>query len=378
VSKWPGKTVIGLTGNIATGKSVVRRMLEHLGAYGIDADALSHRAIAKGAPGYKPVIEAFGRWVVGPDQQINRVRLGHVVFSDPEALAILEGIVHPLVTQAVDIIIQRAMQPVIVIEAIKLIETGAIAKSCDSIWVSVAPPKIQMARLILNRKMSETEASERILTQAPQDQKIAAANVVIKNSGSYEDTWRQVTTAWQALFPAGEPEASSTHPIRHGEFTVLRGRPRDSEEIAALITRLHPNEKSLSKSDIMAAFGEKAFLILQMDGKTVGLIGWQVENLVSRTTEVYMDPTVSPREAFPALMAEMETASRDLQCEASLVFVPPEFSRMGPLWKGLGYDQRTPQTLGVQAWQEAAQENMSSGATLYFKALRQDRVLRPI
>ena len=66
VSKWSGKYVIGLTGNIGTGKSVVRRMLEHLGAYGIDADALSHRTIAKGAPGYQPVIDLFGRWILTP------------------------------------------------------------------------------------------------------------------------------------------------------------------------------------------------------------------------------------------------------------------------------------------------------------------------
>ena len=87
MSAWTGKYVIGLTGNIATGKSVVRKMLEHLGAYGIDADALSHRAIAKGAPGYKPVLSAFGSWIVGPDGQIDRSRLARVVFSDPEALS---------------------------------------------------------------------------------------------------------------------------------------------------------------------------------------------------------------------------------------------------------------------------------------------------
>ena len=83
---WPGKYVIGLTGNIATGKSVVRKMLEHLGAYGIDADALSHRATAKGAPGYKPVVEMFGKWILGPDGQIDRNRLGRVVSSYAERL----------------------------------------------------------------------------------------------------------------------------------------------------------------------------------------------------------------------------------------------------------------------------------------------------
>src|SRR5512147_1107703 len=96
MSAWPGKYVIGLTGNIATGKSVVRKMLEHLGAYGIDADALGHRAIALGSPGYRPVVDTFGKWILTPDGQVDRGRLGRIVFADPEALARLESIVHPL------------------------------------------------------------------------------------------------------------------------------------------------------------------------------------------------------------------------------------------------------------------------------------------
>ena len=81
MSGWPGKFVIGLTGNIATGKSVVRKMLEHLGAYGIDADALGHRAIARDAPGYKPVLDTFGKWILAPDGQIDRGKLARVVFA---------------------------------------------------------------------------------------------------------------------------------------------------------------------------------------------------------------------------------------------------------------------------------------------------------
>jgi dephospho-CoA kinase len=80
MSAWPGKYVIGLTGNIATGKSVVRKMLEHLGAYGIDADALAHRAIANDAPGFQPVLDIFGSWVLAADGQIDRTRLAKIVF----------------------------------------------------------------------------------------------------------------------------------------------------------------------------------------------------------------------------------------------------------------------------------------------------------
>ncbi len=119
---WPGKFVIGLTGNIATGKSVVRKMLEHLGAYGIDADALANRAIAKGSPAYQPVLETFGRWILGADEQIDRTKLGRLVFSDPDALQSLEAIVHPMVRQAIDILVRRAKHNIVVIEAIKLIE----------------------------------------------------------------------------------------------------------------------------------------------------------------------------------------------------------------------------------------------------------------
>jgi dephospho-CoA kinase len=117
-----GKFIIGLTGNIATGKTVVRRMLEQLGAYTIDADTLSHRAIAKGAPGHPPTVEAFGNWILDPHGEIDRTKLGGLVFRDPEALARLEAIVHPLVREAVDLLVRRAKQPVIVLEAIKLLD----------------------------------------------------------------------------------------------------------------------------------------------------------------------------------------------------------------------------------------------------------------
>ena len=83
-TRWASKYVIGLTGNIATGKSVVRKMLEHLGAFGIDADALSHQAISKGGPGYQAVVELFGKWLLDADGQINRAKLGRIVFADPE------------------------------------------------------------------------------------------------------------------------------------------------------------------------------------------------------------------------------------------------------------------------------------------------------
>ncbi len=375
MSKWPGKTVIGLTGNIATGKSVVRKMLEHLGAYSIDADALSHRAIAKGAPGYQPALEAFGKFILDSNGEIDRAKLGRVVFSDAEALKQLEAIVHPLVEQAIDLMIQRSSQRVVVIEAIKLLE-GKLAGACDTIWVTTAPEELQVSRLMRRRSLSPEDALQRIRTQGSQEAKVAAARVVIKNVGSFEETWKQVLAGWKAVAPASEASPVVAH--QAGELEVQRGRPRDSAAIAALITRLSAGTRQLSSEDVMAAFGEKAFLLLMSDKQLTGLAGLQVENLVARTVDLYLDPAIPAEQGLKALVTEVEHASQDLQCEASLFFLPSQMAAQEGLWKELGYARRAPQALGVQAWQDAALESQPPDTILLFKQLRQDRVLRPI
>jgi len=376
VSKRPGKYIIGLTGNIATGKSVVRRMLEHLGAYTIDADALGHRAIAKGAPGYEPVIGLFGKWILRKDGEIDRAKLAGLVFRDSQALDQLEDIVHPLVGQASEIFIKRASQKVVVIEAIKLLESN-LKTSCDSIWVTYAPEEVQVERLIRKRGMNREQALERIHIQSSQSGKVAAAGVVIRNTGSYDDLWKQVTEAWKQISPV-----TDTAPLLHketvGDMLVQRGRPRDSQAIADLITRLSNGQRRMSASDVMEAFGDKAYLLLHVRGRLVGLVGWQVENLVARTSDLFLESSLDTAQAFETLVNEVERASHDLQAEASLIFPPSELAGKDALWKKLGYEKRTPQTLGVQAWQDAATESMPVGAALYFKQLRLDRVLRPI
>ena len=376
MSKWPGKYIIGLTGNIATGKSVVRRMLEHLGAYTIDADSLAHRAIAKDAPGYKPVIETFGKWILGPDGQINRSRLGGLVFRDSDALSKLENIVHPLVEQAINILVQRASQRVVAIEAIKLIESP-LRNVCDSIWVTYASEETQTERLMRKRNFNRDEAANRIQSQGAQSKKIERANVVIRNTGSYEELWKQVAHAWKQVSPTSGPVPVAKK-AESGKFAVQRGRPRDSELIASIITRLSNGRQKMSKLDAMEAFGDKAFLLLQLNAQIVGLAGWQVENLVARTTDLYIEPAYINDKALETLISEVERASQDLQCEASLVFLLPEMAKYETAWQSMGYQKRTPETLGVQAWQDAANESKPPGTFLMFKQLRTDRVLRPI
>ncbi len=350
-------------------------MLEHLGAYTIDADALSHRAYAKGAPGYQPVIEKFGKWLVGKDGEIDRSKLGALVFNDREAMTQLETIVHPLVRQATEILIQRSTQSVVVIEAIKLLE-GDLRKVCDSIWVTNAPEEIQVERLIRKRGLTREKALERLKAQSAQS----------SNTGSYDDLWKQVSAAWKEIVPAASSmdAADSDGTVKAarksstGEFAVQRGKPKHSSSIAEFITRMSNGTRKVTADDVMADFGDKAYMLLQVDGKIAGLAGWQVENLVTRTTDIFLEANIDLQKALEKLIREVERASGELQSEASLIFPMKELAAQEALWKNLGYERRTPETLGVQAWQDAAKELMSAGSALLFKQLRTDRILRPI
>jgi dephospho-CoA kinase len=324
------------------------------------------------------MLDTFGKWVVGKDGEIDRSKLGNLVFSDPEALAQLENIVHPLVKQAATMLIQRAIQPVIVVEAIKLLESD-VRKSCDTIWVTTAPEKIQVERLVRKRGLTKEQALERIRAQGAQSDKVAAANLVIQNTGSYDDLWEQISKEWKKISPSGTGDTiPSIKKVELGEFSVQRGRPRDSAVIAEVITRLSKGRQQMKPEDVMAQFGDKAYLLLKINNNVVGLAGWQVENLVARTTDLFLEDAINPAKALDALIKEVERASGDLQAEASLLFPSAALAAQEAVLKTLGYELRTPDTLGVQAWQDAADESMPKDGVMFFKQLRQDRVLRPI
>jgi len=355
-------------------------MLEHLGAYTIDADALTHRAYAKGAPGYQQVIDKFGKWLVGMNGEIDRQKLGNLVFSDAEAMQGLESIVHPLVREATELLVKRADQQVIVIEAIKLLE-GELRKACDTIWVTNAPQDVQIERLVRKRKMTHEQAAERIHAQSAQSAKVSMANMVITNTGSYDELWKQVSDAWKKAVPFASPALSDTILIRKdpsGELSVKRGRPKHSKTIAELITRLSKGQRKMNAADVMADFGDKAYMMLEQGGQFVGLAGWQVENLVACTSDIFIEENTDRKKALETLIHEVEKAAMELQSEASLVFAVNDLAKEDAVWKQLGYERRTPAALSVQAWQDAAAEFGQKESTLFFKQLRQDRVLRPI
>jgi dephospho-CoA kinase len=200
------KYLIGLTGNIATGKSAVLRMLRRLGARVIDADALVHQLMAKGTPVWQAILDEFGEGILGPEGEIDRGKLGAVVFTDAEALKRLEAIVHPAVAARVDELIRQATEPVVVVEAIKLIEAGW-HRTCDALWVVTCPREQQLERLMRTRKLSREEALLRIEAQPPQEDKVALADVVIDNSGSLKEMREQVEREWERLGVQGSSSA---------------------------------------------------------------------------------------------------------------------------------------------------------------------------
>jgi dephospho-CoA kinase len=375
MSAWPGKYAIGLTGNIATGKSVVRKMLEHLGAYGIDADVLSHRAIMKSSPGYQPVIDTFGRWVLGANGEIDRSKLGELVFNNPDALMRLETIIHPLVRQALDVLVNKSTHRVVVVEAIKLLESD-LHSLCDQVWVTMSSSEIQLERLMEKRDLSRREAENRINAQLPATAKLTKADVVIENDGSFEKTWKQVYDAWQVITQE-EPEFIQVPSKSYGRLDVRRATPESAAQIANYMSQQSRSKRKMTKDDIMAAFGEKAYMLLLSEEEIIGLLGWQVENLITRVDDVMLNEGIAINQGLEALMNYVEESSKELQSEAALLFLPPSLAQHENVWSSLGYEARTVKDLQVKAWQNAVMESMPPGTVLLFKQLRKDRVLRP-
>jgi dephospho-CoA kinase len=192
------KYVIGLTGNIATGKSVVSKMLKRLGARAIDADGLAHELMEKDTPVWQAVVQEFGPGILCRDGSINRKKLGSIVFADEAALRRLEALVHPAVIACTQELIESSQEPVVVVEAIKLIEAG-MEKTCDALWVTTCRQEQQLARLVRQRGLTEEEARQRIEAQPRQEAKLALADVIIDNSGGLDETWQQVKREWERI-----------------------------------------------------------------------------------------------------------------------------------------------------------------------------------
>lgn len=189
--------ILGLTGNIASGKTTVGLMLLELGATTyVDADLVVHELYLPGSSLVPRLVEAFGPQILDAEGGVDRRVLGEQVFGDPDQLRRLEAIVHPAVQNAL-VGRLRALPPegIGVLDAIKLVESG-YAPFCHGIWLVTTPPEVQLRRLIETRGLTPEEAQLRLAAQPPLETKREVATEIIDNSGSLDDLRAQVTTAW--------------------------------------------------------------------------------------------------------------------------------------------------------------------------------------
>lgn len=190
--------VIGLTGGIGTGKSEVSRILREWGATVIDADLVGHEAYRPQSTAWREVVAAFGESILGPSDEIDRKRLGAIIFNDPDARAKLNSIMHPrmaeMVKEKIDLLRQQG-EELVVLEAAVLVEAGWNSL-VDEIWVTHSPEGEVINRLRQRNNLSEEEAVSRIRSQLSHEERAKHAHVTVHNSGSMDELLEEVKFLW--------------------------------------------------------------------------------------------------------------------------------------------------------------------------------------
>ena len=205
--------LIGLTGGIASGKSVVSSRLRELGAVVVDADVLAREVVEPGTPALARIAERFGAGVIAADGSLDRAALGAIVFTDPDARAQLNAITHPAVWERARELFAAATAAdphAVVVYDVPLLAEGRDARpmSFDLVVVVDAPVETRITRMIEHRGMSREEALHRIGAQASDAERLAIADVVIDNSGELTDTLAQVDALWARV----RTSSGSGHP----------------------------------------------------------------------------------------------------------------------------------------------------------------------
>ncbi|MBG0787519.1 MAG: dephospho-CoA kinase [Anaerolineaceae bacterium] len=360
------RLLIGLTGNIATGKSVVRRMLVNHGALGLDADLIAHRTQYPGGKAYQAIINTFGPEILTPEKEISRAKLGEIVFANPERLLALEGLVHPAVTADIKERIEQATLPIVVIEAIKLLETP-LAGLCQSIWISQASPEHQMERLLHARHMSEDLARQRIEAQPPQSEKRRKANVVINTESDFRQTWQQVH---QALNDTIQSEGVLPTPYINidQKISVYPAGAVPLKELEAFW-------QDHSGQQPEALFVQLAFNVMQVlmvQDQIAGMLKCEDWNFTSSLNEILLakDASISSNNILEAF----RIAATERQAELLILSnqVAAQLAAEISL-ESVGFSQQAAHDLSFPAWQQALlRQSDSKTEQLWVRTLTQD------
>lgn len=394
--QWPNKIIVGLTGNIATGKSSVIRLAAEKGALVLDADKIVHEIMDNDSSMQAAIAVAFGSEVRRLDGKINRAALGAIVFKDATALRDLELMMHPAVRKEVQQRIVASQAEIVFIEAIKLLE-GELKGVCDQIWVTRCRPETQIQRLMVCRGMDMESAALRVNAQAPQENKVAQANVIIDSDGTMAETIAQFESAWSRLpTPAApvpvlpsRPEPKPTlapppppptpTPVAEqspaGEITVRRARPSDIPSILLLIQKATDGAVKMKRQELLMALSERSYLLGQIGSEVSMVVGWNTDSTTAaRIDQIYAHPMSAVPLVGPALLTEIEKSAAQLICEVIFAFMPdstPTVIKEVMLAAGF---QLTEREGFYRAWKKAIDEAQPKGTYIMSKVLRDIRV----
>jgi len=193
---------VGLTGNIATGKSTVASMFMDMGADLIDADEIARNIVEPDKPAWLDIVKHFGNEVLNDDRTINRKALGKIVFDSENKRQLLNTITHPRIIQEIRKSLSRLKESgssIVIIEASLIVEKGGMKELIQKLIVVSTDEKIQIERLSERDELTEEEICKRLRSQMPAYKKKEYADFLIDNSGSIEDTRKQVADIWQHL-----------------------------------------------------------------------------------------------------------------------------------------------------------------------------------
>ncbi|MER5514906.1 dephospho-CoA kinase [Streptomyces sp. NPDC002763] len=200
---------VGLTGGIGAGKSEVSRLLVGHGAVLVDADRIAREVVEPGTPGLAAVVEAFGPDVLAADGTLDRPKLGSIVFADPEKLAVLNSIVHPLVGARSRQLENAAAADAVVINDVPLLAENGLGPFYDVVVVVDVAPETQLDRLTRLRGMAEEDARARMAAQATREKRLAIADIVIDNDVPLDALEQRVAQVWADLVRRARVSGSS-------------------------------------------------------------------------------------------------------------------------------------------------------------------------
>jgi dephospho-CoA kinase len=345
----------------------------------------------RGSPLYDRIVAEFGRYILDEDFEIDRGKLGNIVFSDPQALVHLESLTHPTVKREAEKWMANSKSPVVAVEAIKLIESS-MSQYCDAVWVVIASPDVQLKRLMTKRKMSGPKALMRIDAQPPQEEKVARADVVIDNSGDVVVTWKAVQRHFAAIpreiqtqpspaprpAPAPIPPGAPVSPRMLENLKLRRAKRGDLTAMSALMAQATNGNITPSEIEMMENLFSKGYFVAEVGNQLLGLVGLRTENLIAGIDDFWVRSSDLWPVVGKALLESVEAEANTLSCEVALLFARPE---AGPVsmafFKKMGYNKKSPQDL-LKMWREAARDYYTEGSVLLVKQLLDRPIMKPI